>query len=552
MLTSYLKILYMIKLSFKRVDVIPSSLVAGTIYFEESTKLIKVAESNTEYTTYGNNGSISNVSFENNKLIITYKDTSTKTLDFSSVDSAQDLMPVFKELNTKIDAVNYKFGWYNSDKVEESITVEQLELLTYGVEWDSTIADPHLKRIGNPLLHKSLPIQSELKGCVVNGNALNYWLDPNDWSRKLDGTPSVLDGTDGTVRVHVPKFYGKSGTEGTKSWVRISTTKIDSSWTEIPEMYVDAYQCTVDTSDASKYKAVSVVNTSPAFRGGNNNSSYDTYLNSDSFRSNLGKQRTNLTRATMRNYAKNAGSELLCYEYYKWIFYWLYVIEYANFNCKEAYNSQLTEMGYHQGGLGVGVTNVNSTAWSNYNNYNPIIPCGFGNQLGNFTGIISSEPIALGTDGANISLKVPRWRGFDNPFGHIWTNLDGIIIQSTPDSNDTYHRHIYSTNDSTLFGDDESSKKSMNLIAEVPHITGWIKNLYIGSTGHFIPLVVGGNSSTYMCNYTWSGEENSSLRLHLVSGGAINGLAAGLGTFHSANGVGYADAHVGFRTLTKI
>lgn len=34
------------------------------------------------------------------------------------------------------------------------------DIYSYGVEWDSTVADPTLTRIGNPLLHKSLPIQS--------------------------------------------------------------------------------------------------------------------------------------------------------------------------------------------------------------------------------------------------------------------------------------------------------------------------------------------------------------------------------------------------------
>lgn len=82
-------------------------------------------------------------------------------------------------------------------------------------------------------------------------------------------------------------------------------------------MYIDANQCTVDTSNPNNYKAVSVVNTSAAYRGGNNNTSFDTFLDSDPFRSNLGKPRTATTRSQMRVYATNAGSELLCYEYYK-------------------------------------------------------------------------------------------------------------------------------------------------------------------------------------------------------------------------------------------
>ena len=32
------------------------------------------------------------------------------------------------------------------------------ELLAYGVEWDVNVADPHLTRIGNMTLHKTLPI----------------------------------------------------------------------------------------------------------------------------------------------------------------------------------------------------------------------------------------------------------------------------------------------------------------------------------------------------------------------------------------------------------
>jgi len=32
------------------------------------------------------------------------------------------------------------------------------DLLSYGIEWDTTVANPACTRIGNPLLHKSLPI----------------------------------------------------------------------------------------------------------------------------------------------------------------------------------------------------------------------------------------------------------------------------------------------------------------------------------------------------------------------------------------------------------
>lgn len=427
------------------------------------------------------------------------------------------------------------------------------DVYSYGVEWNSTVADPTLTRIGNPLLHKSLPIQSQYKGCVANGAEINYYLNPNDWSQKADGTPSVLDGTDGTVRVHIPKFYGKSGVEGTKRWVRMSTIKMDNTWIEIPEMLVDAYRSTVDTTVSATPKAVSVVNTTAQFRGGGNRTANDTYLDTDAFRSDLGKPRTNISRANMRTYATNAGSEMLCYEYYKWIFYWAWVIEYATFNSQAAYNAELTSEGYHQGGLGDGVTTWDGTSWNNYNGYYPLTPCGYCNEFGNFTGVkdlvipetVVSETVTVATK----TFKVPRWRGFDNPFGDIWTNLDGIILERTAANQPS---SVYTTTDPTAFGDDNTAKGKMTVAGTEIASDGWIKDYDLGETGEIIPSVVGGSATTYMCDYHYCNASSTALRTLFVGGRAYNGSNAGLGCFYSYNGVGSAYARVGFRTLNKV
>ena len=427
------------------------------------------------------------------------------------------------------------------------------DIYSYGVEWDTTVADPTLTRIGNPLLHKSLPIQSQYKGCVANGAEINYYLNPNDWSQKADGTPSVLDGTDGTVRVHIPKFYGKSGVEGTKRWVRMSTIKMDNTWIEIPEMLVDAYRSTVDTTVSATPKAVSVVNTTAQFRGGGNRTANDTYLDTDAFRSDLGKPRTNISRANMRTYATNAGSEMLCYEYYKWIFYWAWVIEYATFNSQAAYNADLTAEGYHQGGLGDGVTTWDGTNWNNYNGYYPLTPCGYCNEFGNFTGVkdlvIPETVINDSTTVASKTFKVPRWRGFDNPFGDIWTNLDGIILERTAANQPS---SVYTTTDPTAFGDDNTAKGKMTVAGTEIASDGYTKDYDLGETGEIIPSVVGGSTTTYMCDYHYCNASSTALRALLVGGGAGTGGAAGLGYFHSHDGVGTANAAVGFRTLNKV
>ena len=426
------------------------------------------------------------------------------------------------------------------------------DIYSYGVEWDSTVADPTLTRIGNPLLHKSLPIQSQYKGCVANGAEINYYLNPNDWSQKADGTPSVLDGTDGTVRVHIPKFYGKSGVEGTKRWVRMSTIKMDNTWIEIPEMLVDAYRSTVDTTVSATPKAVSVVNTTAQFRGGGNRTANDTYLDTDAFRSDLGKPRTNISRANMRTYATNAGSEMLCYEYYKWIFYWAWVVEYATLNSQKAYTADLTAEGYHQGGLGDGVTTWNGN-WNTYNGYYPLTPCGYCNDIGNFTGVkdlvIPETVINESTTVASKTFKVPRWRGFDNPFGDIWTNLDGIILERTAANQPS---SVYTTTDPTAFGDDNTAKGKMTVAGTEIVSDGWIKDYDLGETGEIIPSVVGGSATTYMCDYHYCNASSTALRTLVVGGSARTGGYAGLGYFHSSNGVGYALTRVGFRTLNKV
>ena len=430
------------------------------------------------------------------------------------------------------------------------------DIYSYGVEWDTTVADPALTRIGNPLLHKSLPIQSQYKGCVANNGVVNYYLDPNDWSKKITGEDSVLDGTDGTVRVHTPKFYGKSGTnvqDSNKKWVRISTIKMDDTWIEIPEMLIDAYRSTVDTTTSATPKAVSVVNTTAQFRGGGNRTANDTYLDTDAFRSDLGKPRTNISRANMRTYATNAGSEMLCYEYYKWIFYWAWVIEYATFNSQAAYNAELTAEGYHQGGLGDGVTTWDGTNWNNYNSYYPLTPCGYCNEFGNFTGVkdlvipetVVSETVTVATK----TFKVPRWRGFDNPFGDIWTNLDGIILERTAANQPS---SVYTTTDTSAFGDDNTAKGKMTVAGTEVASDGYIKAFDLGEKGEIIPSAVGGSTTTYMCDYHYCNASSTALRTLLVGGGASSGGSAGLGCFYSSDGVGYAGTAVGFRTLSKV
>ena len=441
-------------------------------------------------------------------------------------------------------------SWANADLID---------LLSYGVEWDHTTgSNPNCTRIGNPLLHKSLPIQSALRGCVANGSKINYYLNADNWAYMEDGTtPSILDGSEGTVRVDTgAKFYGKSWVIGNKRQVRISTVQIDSTWTEIPRLLIDAYRSTVDTTDASAPKAVSVVNTTAAFRGGNNDASKDAYIDTDIFRTQLGKPRTNISRATMRTYAHNAGSHVLCYEWYKWVLYWLPVIEYATFNMQQSFNATPTAEGYKQGGLGAGVTNMGDTNWSKYNGYYPLTPCGYANSLGNHTGIVTfTTPADADAGVTEVTHSIARWRGIENIFGDIWTNLDGIILQNdvtTDNGSGTYlYKNVYVSTDPEQFAD--ALNESYKIVGKEINTDGYTGEFDLGSNAEIIPLVMGGDSTKKKCDYHWTGTKaDTSLRTLLVGGRAFSGALAGLGFFYSDIGVGHATASFGFRTSNVV
>lgn len=96
----------------------------------------------------------------------------------------------------------------------------------YGVAWDQ-VNDTYtrLGALGSYPLSASpgrlaLPIHRSVRSCVANdaGEPV-YFLDPTDKTKKEDGSPSNLDGTDGQVCAYFPKFYSRYGFgSGIHSW----------------------------------------------------------------------------------------------------------------------------------------------------------------------------------------------------------------------------------------------------------------------------------------------------------------------------------------------
>ena len=393
---------------------------------------------------------------------------------------------------------------------------------SYGVEFDVTISSPTCTRIGNTDLHKSLPVHSRMKGCLLDddGNVVEY-LNPNDW------TGNVLDGSRGQVMVEIPAHYRKFETDGNKRRVRISELPL-AGYHVVPKTYVSAYEATVQRSTS---KLASVKNTSVDYRGGGNNSEWD-----GTYRSMCGMPATSISLTNFRKYARNRKTtttewNCMTYDVQKTL-YWLFVVEYATLNSQAAYNPALTSEGFRQGGLGSGVTNLNGTLWSTFNGYNPVIPCGTTDSLGNNTGeVIYTMPTEY--DSSNtIEVQVPRYRGVENPFGHIWQWTDGINVRISPteaNGGDGLSK-VFVCSDPSKFTD--SGYTGYSHVGNEARGEGYVKEVIFGNGGEIMPSICGGGTTTYFCDYHYT---------NIPTSETLRGVLFGCHAYHGAN-AGFASA----------
>lgn len=404
-----------------------------------------------------------------------------------------------------------------------------LDTITYGVRWtkQGILESPKLERIGNLDMHKKLPIQNLFRGCVAKQDQIQYYLDANDWSKKEDGTPSVLDGTDGTVRVHTPKFYLKSWTyydDATQldvREVRISQVKVDNTWTEIPSCVIDAYCPSLNINDdVFKAESVNVRNSDKltSFIGGAYNDWWDTeneeinfekvFTNTDERLTDYGKSLTGVTRAQAREFAQNAGSELLSYFIYKAL-YWCMVIEYATFDLMLPINTTKTSEGFTQGGIGMGLRNGNTTITEDdeygeengsgifnystysdgYGRYGSRTPNGWADSLGNSTDskvlFAEGETVGTGENPLIQDVSVFKWRGFENFCGDQYIWLDGFLSGTGYEEDKLFPAALYITEKSDAL-DDTFSNKEIIIPAVYTDGNGTISDYNLGDKADMI------------------------------------------------------------------
>lgn len=405
--------------------------------------------------------------------------------------------------------------------------------LWYGVKFDlANSSSPDGVRTGNMEMHKTLPIQSKMRGCTINNvDNVKKYLKADDWTKWEDGTVIAQDSSQISpeMMVEIPEHYRLLvATPDNTVEVRMSEYNLPG-YTKVEKKYIGAYEGI--TSETLPNLLHSINNTRYKPKVSTTRNQFQTFAR--------GNNRTN----NWNIYTYDAHKDLT----------WLFVVEYATLNSQKAFNANLTAEGYHQGGLGDGVTSGNVTV-NGATTYS-FVPCGTTNSLGNGTGIIEythTNTNAEGTSTGTKTVNVPRYRGIENPFGHVWKNVIDVVIAGTDNS-------VYICKDYTKFGTFEggTNPTAEQLIAagyelqdfKESTITGqYVKKLVNNNQADLFPTVVGNgaSSTTYYCDYHQTNAV-ATPRTLLIGGDSDDGSLAGLFILHSSAGLDVSTAYVGTR-----
>lgn len=398
----------------------------------------------------------------------------------------------------------------------------------YGVSWSETSSNPDCTRIGNMDMHRSLPIQSMMKGYIYfkDGNPLYRMLKLNDSWTKCENysaggwrdVSTLLEDNNVNVMIKIPEFWWIDDyVESTETHNLKICPHAKPGWHHHKEAYVSAYEGYIDGNyyRSSKNKIPSV----------------------------------NFTRSTVRPKARANGLgnswNIYTYNEHRAICH-LFLVEYATRNSQKAVNTELTPEGFRQGGLGSGCTTGTATingaqTWS-------FIPTGSSDSLGSGSGEVTVTIQQTDSSGSNTTTttrKCNRYRGIENPFGHVWKHTDDVISVYISGYS---ARFWYKCDSPDHFGDSISNDNPYyKNIAANAVVTGYKTKIVTTSTCDFFALSCNnGSETTYWCDYNWDNTDGS---LHCLLIGGHSGLGGGAGLFYlySADGVGYSYAHIGSR-----
>lgn len=448
--------------------------------------------------------------FVNGKAHKTFKwkvaDSNSSILIYSAPQNVTSVSTIHKiKLEYGDISTEWTPAWEDIPDIEERYA--------YGVEWDMASSSPDGKRVGNMQLHRELPVQSKIRGCVLdNSGGVKKYLGASSWSQEDMSIDYLLE----AIMAEMDRFWIRFYIKGLKFGCMMSDTPMPG-YTYINKRYMSAFEGGIDRPSMTLLSAYGVGSTNVNRRGGDNTSEWD-----NTYRSLLGCPVTNLTRDQFRQAARKRGSgwEMYTYNAHKTLF-WLFAVEYATLDSQKPFNAQKDANGFAQGGLGAGPTQM--TDWGNFNNANPLIPCGYTNEFGNGSGE-KAYVVKNASGGTHATLMANRYRGIENPFGHIWKYTDGANIQVT--TGDAGLSILWTTDDPSNFSD--TSYTGYDKKGNICRTNGYAKKMLLGEDGDIVATEIGGSSSTYWCDYYYAYTSENRMQVVLVGGSADNGSVAGL------------------------
>lgn len=393
----------------------------------------------------------------------------------------------------------------------------------YGVQWSETSSNPDCTRIGNMEMHRTLPIQSMMKPFAFSRDdtfkdqcvPLLEDFITSHYSHGSNNQHSQ-DADTVNIMVKIPEFWYSDDYDYSTKIHRLKICPhAKPGWNHHKEAYVGAYELyNLNNVAISKKGKIPTVN---------------------------------FNRTNGRTWARANGFEgeskwnIYTYEEHRAICH-LFLVEYATRNSQKAVSTALTLEGFRQGGLGSGCTTGTATingaqTWS-------FIPTGSSNSLGSGSGEVTvtvQQTDASGNNTTTVTRKCNRYRGIENPFGHIWKHCDDIISMYSGTYR-TWYKSIkpdqFSTNKNTSY---------KPLCSSTMASAGFKTEIKATPTCDFFAMSVsGGSENTYWCDYNWDNTDTTEHCL-LIGGDSGNGGWAGLFYLASTDGVGGSNAHIGSR-----
>lgn len=433
----------------------------------------------------------------------------------------------YKKTERNVDhfIVNYNIELASALPNTSIITIEGDQLEDwYGVSWSETSSNPDCTRIGNMDMHRSLPIQSMMKPFAFQTQLVHkdqFVPLKENFTEAMYGHVSNREAgqvaSTVNVMIKIPEFwYVDDYTPGTKTHNLKICPHAKPGWHHHKEAYVSAYEA---FNFGNKGRLISMKSVVPT---------------------------VNFTRTNGRTWARANGFDgeakwnLYTYEEHRAICH-LFLVEYATRNSQKAVNTELTPEGFRQGGLGSGCTTGTATingaqTWS-------FIPTGSSDSLGSGSGEVTvtiQQTDSSGSNTSTITRKCNRYRGIENPFGHIWKHTDDII-SIYEGSWRTYYKSIKPDQFAT------NKNNSYKPLTSAAVVTGYKTEIRVTPTcDFFAEACTNGSETTYWCDHNWDNTDTSEHCL-LISSASADGGAAGLFALHSARGVGYSDASLGSR-----